>query len=770
MYKGNYTRKHNKLLTARNHYFKFGDFLFKPGPDGQVTNRNIGNMSELGEGILKAAGTISGQVGGNLISGGMQSGVGNVLQGLSGVASAIPGPWGAVASAGLGLVGGLTNRIFGSKMNTDNIAKVEANINNLNSFQSNAQDFNTLASNWSNASTGMVFNDSFIGRDGWLSNKAKNKAADLRNQIQAGNTWVHNSLTNNAENISSTQMQNLLANYTALGGPLYFSDGGSIYIKPENRGKFNALKKRTGKTTEELTHSKNPLTRKRAIFAQNAKKWHHAFGGELGTNGSDFTNGIIEINSGGTHEQNPNEGVIFGMDQEGIPNLVEEGEVIFRDYVFSNRIKVPKTVRKRHRLTDGVTFADAAKELAKESEERPNDPISQNGLEYLMSDLMTEQEMIKAKKEKNKFSRGGRVNKYLGGTPNLDLFDSNINTKDYSWMQEFKDSSPITQDAWYQQKIVPLATAPIDPKTTMASLGDSTAYPNRDNIPTIVTENTGGSEAARRRGQKGSSKIGLSDLRYIPAFGAAIGVTTDSLGWTNKPNYEPANMILEASKEVGAAPSVRFNPIGNYLTYKPFDRDYYINKLNAQAGASRRLLSNSGMSPGARAAAILAADNNYLNQLGSLARQAEEYNLAQRQQVENFNRATNQYNSEAALKADIANAGNRLKTSNLILESTIAGAKMRQAAKDASDAAKSANLTNLLDSLGNIGREEFARNMITGNPANYYSIDSKGNITYKGLDNASSYERSVVEAHANAEKKRRGFRAGGYLTIKRRKR
>ena len=44
---------------------------------------------------------------------------------------------------------------------------------------------------------------------------------------------------------------------------------GGIHIKKKNRGKFNALKKRTGKTTEELTHSKNPLTRKRAIFAQN---------------------------------------------------------------------------------------------------------------------------------------------------------------------------------------------------------------------------------------------------------------------------------------------------------------------------------------------------------------------------------------------------------------------------------------------------------------------------------------------------------------------
>lgn len=47
-----------------------------------------------------------------------------------------------------------------------------------------------------------------------------------------------------------------------------------IHIKEKNRGKFNATKERTGKSTEELTHSKNPLTRKRAIFAQNAKKWN----------------------------------------------------------------------------------------------------------------------------------------------------------------------------------------------------------------------------------------------------------------------------------------------------------------------------------------------------------------------------------------------------------------------------------------------------------------------------------------------------------------
>ncbi len=56
---------------------------------------------------------------------------------------------------------------------------------------------------------------------------------------------------------------------------LGFKSGGTIHIKPENRGKFNATKAATGKTTEQLTHSSNPLTRKRAIFAQNAAKWHH---------------------------------------------------------------------------------------------------------------------------------------------------------------------------------------------------------------------------------------------------------------------------------------------------------------------------------------------------------------------------------------------------------------------------------------------------------------------------------------------------------------
>lgn len=82
------------------------------------------------------------------------------------------------------------------------------------------------------------------------------------------------------ENVDKTYGTNYKRAYSNMENlyPVYpipsYKDGG-IHIKKKNRGKFNALKKRTGKSTEELTHSKNPLTRKRAIFAQNAAKWNH---------------------------------------------------------------------------------------------------------------------------------------------------------------------------------------------------------------------------------------------------------------------------------------------------------------------------------------------------------------------------------------------------------------------------------------------------------------------------------------------------------------
>lgn len=75
-------------------------------------------------------------------------------------------------------------------------------------------------------------------------------------------------------NETLNKIANLDQKYLDQGLIDYLKKGKKIYIKPENRGKFTETKKRTGKTAEELSHSKNPLTRKRALFELNSRKWN----------------------------------------------------------------------------------------------------------------------------------------------------------------------------------------------------------------------------------------------------------------------------------------------------------------------------------------------------------------------------------------------------------------------------------------------------------------------------------------------------------------
>lgn len=155
------------------------------------------------------------------------------------------------------------------------------------------------------------------------------------------------------------------------------------------------------------------------MFDNSLKSFYRssAYGGELGTHGSDFTNDIRYINVGGTHEQNPNGGVQMGVDEEGTPNLVEEGEVVFNDYVFSDRLKPSKKALNDSLLGDkyfGKTYAEIAEKLAEKSEEMPNDKIEQNTLNANLARLITiqeEQRLRKEQREANKFEGGGALNK-----------------------------------------------------------------------------------------------------------------------------------------------------------------------------------------------------------------------------------------------------------------------------------------------------------------------------------------------------------------------
>lgn len=243
-------------------------------------------------------------------------------------------------------------------------------------------------------------------------------------------------------------------------------------------------------------------------------------------------------------------------------------------------------------------------------------------------------------------------------------------------------------------------------------------------------------------------------MRYAPVVGSALAVLTDP--WLNKPDYKNADMVLEAGN---SAKDVSFNPIGDYLSYRPFDRLFYANQLAAQQAATRRsLLNTTGGNASTARGLLLAADNQGINQMGNLWRQAEEYNEANRQAVAEFNRGTNMFNSEGFLKADMANQGQ----GNVKINAAIEAAKLRELEDNRVAETRSANFTNLFNNLGNIGRENFVWNQVNENPAVYYGVGRGGSTIYKG--NSDGYD--IFQQNMDRWNKEHTGALGGYITIK----
>ena len=127
-----------------------------------------------------------------------------------------------------------------------------------------------------------------------------------------------------------------------------------------------------------------------------------AFGGPLHSNGGDYNGGLTYIDEGGRHEDNPYEGVPSGFDAEGNPNLVEEGEVIWNnDYVFSDRLKVPKELATKYKLggKKDYTFAEAIEKLTKENNISPNDFITIATTKEIVNEFMDAQEALRQEEQ-----------------------------------------------------------------------------------------------------------------------------------------------------------------------------------------------------------------------------------------------------------------------------------------------------------------------------------------------------------------------------------
>lgn len=861
-------RKKDKLYTIKqsiNLYPNGGDIEKNTTLLDSLTNGNGfslkntfsgQNLTDIAKGSIGALGSIVGQVGGNLIDGGLSSGAGNTISSIgSTVGSAIStvNPLiGGMVSVGSGLIGGLTNRMFGSKLNQENINQVKGNISSTanTSFGGSADD---LMSQLSGASMLGNINRSDIGKDGWFSHKAKNLTNKLRAQAEAANTRLYNNFNQAADITNENQFLQSMYNVEAFGGPL-FKEGG-IMIKKENRGKFTESANRANMGVQEYARhilankeDYSPTLIKRANFARNFGG-RKAFGGDLNTYGGTYNGGLEYIDNGGTHEQNPFNGVPMGTDRNGTPNLVEEGETIWNDYVFSNRLKVPETLTDKYKLSKDITFAEASKKLGKEIEETPNDPISKRTFNSFMQDLQQSQEEVKAKKELAKakrqfnklspqeqlgilngtpvqgdntmlsnpneivsnepqqFDDGGWMfdnmwegapeyqNSYLKG--NIPYYQGKVSSKGYSvkdieGTDNYKNftkyaltlpdnhnywqtlSNKTGKDVTYLKNnyerlrndgklgwvhrtpkfnnISTQADTPFTIYQPLDALGNQKpfnmlspygmGYSANDIVPFSDRVDANGNtvidlknkefistDTKKKTNNKEDNGLLPTWMRYAPIVGSAIGAASSLL---SKPDESSADAILTAAREAGQYTPISFNPIGDYIQYNPFDRDYYINKLNAESGAARRAIINQASgNRGNAMAGILAADYNAQNQLGALARQAEEYNLAQRQKVAEFNRGTNMFNTEGMFKADIANQAAKMQARSTLLQGIMQAERLRQAARQQLAAERSANLTNLFNNIGNIGRENMNFNILNTSAAFPWAMTNKGESKYK---------------------------------------
>lgn len=124
---------------------------------------------------------------------------------------------------------------------------------------------------------------------------------------------------------------------------------------------------------------------------------------EFNTHGGYFAPaGYMKVNAGGSHEENPNGGVQIGVDQQGVPNMLEEGEPVYKDFVFSDNIVADVKFLIEAGLPKhyaGKLYSEICDALFAEAEERPNDPISKNGLDAMLGRLAEAQEAQKAAEE-----------------------------------------------------------------------------------------------------------------------------------------------------------------------------------------------------------------------------------------------------------------------------------------------------------------------------------------------------------------------------------
>lgn len=356
-----------------------------------------------------AIGAGAGLAGGLLykgISDGYNSNAGSIVNtvgnGVGDVLMAVNPVVGGIVKLGAAGIGAGINRLAGAKWNDKNIQNIENMIDinrNVGNALVSATTTGDLVNGYGMADAGLSFTKSDIGSEGPLSHRVGRRFNRLSNQYNTSNDYLSHGLAMGAKRVNDMQDDIAMGNTAAYGG--LFDMLGNTGMGAVDYGFMNDyIASRQKKASDNNAFSGYiPMPN---AFCGGGKLF--PLGGDLQTHGADWSRGTKVIDAGGLHETNPNEGVQMGVDSQGTPNLVEEGEVVHNDYVYSNRISIDDKTKEAFHIGKkrDMTYAELAKKLGKEIEERPNDPISKRAYDAQMQELADNQERQKQEMEAQK--------------------------------------------------------------------------------------------------------------------------------------------------------------------------------------------------------------------------------------------------------------------------------------------------------------------------------------------------------------------------------
>lgn len=447
---------------------------------------------------------------------------------------------------------------------------------------------------------------------------------------------------------------------------------------------------------------------------------YSAYGGSLYAYGGNFNDGLTTFGNGGSHEENPNGGILQGTDDQNNPNLVEEGETKWNNYIFSNRLKPGKDFTSQFNLPKAITnksYAKASEYLTKDAKERPYDPISRRGINASLGRLRDSQESLKAYEDLTNNTANdinmlelGEVLAKGGGIhikPSKKGTFTAAATKHGKSVQAFANQVLANKEN-YSPAMVKKANFAKNAAKWHALGGPIRNVQNRFNVMgNQITPFAFGGDLPDThfnnyipgtRGGQGTNVFANGDELKIPEvpMGNLAGdkklVTTPIVKDTglarhyqsgvtspNRSNFNWGNftsqlgLFTPAITNIGLAASAmnespeqyRFdrvaidpsNKADVNFPYKPIDREYIANKIRSQAGGTRRgIINTSGGNRATAQAGLLSADRNFLNAIGDAYFKADDVNYGRFIDSKTRSNQAKLMNAQNDLRAQMFNA------------------------------------------------------------------------------------------------------------------